>query len=353
MNSSAAGVATYERLSGAFRAACTAQPDQVVVRDYRIAGRPVRMRFAGRALGEAYDRPLAHLRAAEGADAPDLTIDLWDEAATGVGCEDCVEGSDPNAHGTVMVYDGGRHVKQQSPCTLTLSDRQASAKIGWVSSAGRLTQYELGRPLHASLLLWMRDRGIQAVHAGLVARNGEGVLFGGPGGSGKTTTAVTCLRAGYQYLADDYVGLERRDDGTWFGHSLYSSSHFEPHHLQRFPDLVPHAMPGKLEREDKHMVLLSGLFPEGFANGAAIRAIALPRVVQRVETRFRPASKVAVLKQLAPSSLFQLPFLGAGRARFDTMAALVEAVPTYWLELGSDLPGIPDAIGRMLRGEAE
>jgi hypothetical protein len=35
------------------------------------------------------------------------------------------------------------------------------------------------------------------------------------------------------------------------------------------------------------------------------------------------------------------------------MAALVESVPTYWLELGSDLPGIPAAIGRMLRGEPE
>lgn len=353
MRSSAAGIETFERLSGAFRAACAARPDEVVERDYRIAGRPVRMRFAGRALGDAYDRPLAHLRAADRAESPDLVIDLWDEEATGIGCDDCVEGTDPNAHGTVTVYEGARHVKQQSPCTLTLTDREASAKVGWVSSAARLTQYELGRPLHSSLLLWMRDRGIQAVHAGLVARNGAGVLFGGPGGSGKTTTAVTCLRAGYQYLADDYVGLERLTDGAWFGHSLYSSSHFEPHHLQRFPDLAPHAMPGKLEREDKHMVLLSGLFPEGFANGAAIRAIALPRVVPRVETTFRPASKVAVLKQLAPSSLFQLPFLGAGRARFETMAALVESVPTYWLELGSHLPGIPEAIGRMLRGDPE
>ena len=53
MRSSTAGAATFERLSGAFRAACAARPDEFVERDYRIAGRPVRMRFAGRALGDA------------------------------------------------------------------------------------------------------------------------------------------------------------------------------------------------------------------------------------------------------------------------------------------------------------
>ena len=41
MRSSAAGLATFERLSGAFRAACEARPDEVIERDYRIAGRPV------------------------------------------------------------------------------------------------------------------------------------------------------------------------------------------------------------------------------------------------------------------------------------------------------------------------
>ena len=72
MTSSAAGAATFERLSGAFRAACAARPDEFVERDYRIAGRPVRIRVAGRALGEAYDRPLAHLRSSTRAVTPDL-----------------------------------------------------------------------------------------------------------------------------------------------------------------------------------------------------------------------------------------------------------------------------------------
>ncbi|HEX6644675.1 MAG TPA: hypothetical protein VF037_08355 [Gemmatimonadales bacterium] len=350
MSSGADGQAVFDRLSGAFEAACAARPDEVVERTYRIAGAPVRLRVAGRALADAYDRPMSHLRTPPNGPAR-LTVELWDESATGIACEGCVEGADPSAPGTVTVYEGGRHVRQQSPRTVTVTDRPGGRKIGWVSSTARLTQYELGRPLHSELLLWMRDRGIQAVHAGLVARGGVGVLFGGPGGSGKTTTAVTSLRAGFQYLADDYVGLERQDDGSWFGHSLYSSSHFEPHHLERFPDLLPHAMAGRLEREDKHMVLLSGLFPGGFADGARIAAVALPRVAPIEETRFRPASKVEVLRQLAPSSLFQLPYGVAGRRSFDTMVALVESVPTWWLELGRDLDSIPRAIGRMLNGE--
>ena len=45
--------------------------------------------------------------------------------------------------------------------------------------------------LAGPLLLWLSDHGVQAVHAGLVARDNRGVLFGGPSGAGKSSRAVT------------------------------------------------------------------------------------------------------------------------------------------------------------------
>ncbi|MGE0492520.1 MAG: hypothetical protein AB7S38_25115 [Vulcanimicrobiota bacterium] len=45
--------------------------------------------------------------------------------------------------------------------------------------------------------------GLRALHGALVAKNGRGVLLYGPGGIGKTTTALRMVEAGWQLLADD------------------------------------------------------------------------------------------------------------------------------------------------------
>jgi hypothetical protein len=340
------GKEAYDRLAEGFLRACSQSPP--VERTYLMAGRQILVRVAGKRLATMIGRPLTHLRTTDADVVPELTIDLWDEAETGVSTEGCVLGSDPEAPGSITIYDHARYVSHGSPSVSTVMDRKANHLVGWVGSGDRLTQYEVGRPLHAELLMWHRDRGIQAVHAGLVSDGTGGVLFGGPGGSGKTTTALTSLRGGLAYLADDYVGLEQAADGTWIGHSLYCSSHLTPDHIQRFPDLIPHAIPGRLAREDKSLVLLGELYPNGFAPSTPIRAVVLPRVALTPKTTFRPASKVDVLRQLAPSSLFQLPYGLSGRRSFDTIVALVESVPTWWVDLGLDLDEIPMTIRKIL-----
>ena len=306
-------------------------------------------RVAGAQLAERILRPFEHLRTPDthpGHDA--LTVDLWDENETGIGCDGCVALDDLLAPDDLARSPDGRYVLHTRPQTKSCFDRRGARIVGWVGKTERLTQYEAGRPLHSQLLLWHRDQGMQAVHAGLVARSGEGVLFGGAGGSGKTTTALTCLMRGFSFLADDYVGLEPAGDGEFVGHSLYSSSHFEPEHLQRFPELLPHAAPGKLPIEDKHLVLLPDVFPTGFAHSARIRAVALPRVQDIPTSRLRPARRGEALLRLAPSSILMLPHAGVSGGGFENMADLVASVPVYWLDLGRDLDSIPERVGELL-----
>jgi hypothetical protein len=159
--------------------------------------------------------------------------------------------------------------------------------------------------------------------------------------------------AGLRFLADDYVGLEEKEDGTYVGHSLYSSSHFDPAHLERFPALVPHARPGTLPIEDKSLVLLADVFPGRFAPSATIRAVALPVVRDHEAARIRPARRSEALLRLAPSSILLLPHAGVSGDGFAKMARLLESVPVYWLELGRDLASIPARIEELLaRGAA-
>jgi hypothetical protein len=181
------------------------------------------------------------------------------------------------------------------------------------------------------------------VHAGLVGRDGEGILLGGPGGSGKSTTALTCLQAGMAYLSDDYVALDR-NPGLPVCHSVYCSAHVEPKHLERFPWLRPYAIPGRLAREDKSLILLSDLPGAVLRSSVRLRALVLPQVVDAPTTIVRPASRAQALLRMAPSSLGLLPFPEALSDGFKTLAALVDRVPVFWLDLGRDLDQIPTAV---------
>jgi hypothetical protein len=76
-----------------------------------------------------------------------------------------------------------------------------------------------------------------------------------------------------------------------------------------------------------------------------ITAIMLPRVVRKKETTYRRASKAEALFAIAPTSVMFLP--RPSHQAFDRVAELAERVPAYWLELGSDIDGIPDAVKRL------
>ncbi len=337
----------YVQLDRAFGKAWESHPEQRHERWFTFADRPIRIRVVGHGLARDIFRAFSHLQR-DPAPEPALTIALFDEGETGVGLPGLEPSDDLNEHGETYASDDGFVVLTARPQTRTALHRVDRDLVGWVADHGKLTQYELGRPLHSELMLWHKDRDVQAIHAGLVARDGQGVLFGGPGGSGKSTTALTCLKAGFEYMADDYVGLQALPDGGYDGHSLFCSTHLEPGHLEKFPYLRPHAIPGRLPREDKSLVLLSDVLPDGLSRKARIRAVALPVVVDAPTPRIRPATTIEALLRLAPSSLILLPYAGVAAGEFEKLSTFLESTPTYWLELGRSMDEIPLRIGEIL-----
>jgi hypothetical protein len=340
-----APAAGYQELSEAFARAAAADPGSVFESCYDFAGNPARLRLAGSRLAQVIPKALAHLRVPDRPPAHrELVVELWDEAATGVGCRGCEPQEDAEAPARTEVAEGGGQVITSFAQTRTGFDRRAERVVGWIGDADRLTQYEVGRPLHPQLRLWHRDRGLQALHAGLVGRKGDGILLGGPGGSGKSTTALSCLQAGMAYLSDDYVVVDPNPGGFPICHSVYCSAHVEAAHLERFPRLRPYAIPGTLTREDKSLLLLSELPGAVLGASVRLRAIVFPQVVDAPITRYRPATRAQALLRLAPSSLGLLPFPDTLASGFETLSTLVDRVPVYWLDLGRDLEQIPQAV---------
>ncbi|MGH7720153.1 MAG: hypothetical protein ACREON_15090, partial [Gemmatimonadaceae bacterium] len=187
--------------------------------------------------------------------------------------------------------------------------------------------------------LWYQAGGMQVIHGGLVARGSSGIFFGGGSGAGKSTCALSCLSAGLDYLSDDHVGLEELPDGSFVGHSMFSSTRVEPDHLERFPVLRKHGIASNHPTNDKALVLVAEVLPHRIRRHVPISAVVLPRIVNADGARVLPASKAETLRLIAPTSLFMIP-PQPGRDGFEKLARLVQRVPTYWLEIGRDLDAI-------------
>jgi hypothetical protein len=219
------------------------------------------------------------------------------------------------------------------------------ASIAWNN---KIFIYERAKPLARLLLEWHNDQDVQVIHTGLVARDGKGVLFAGRSGSGKTTSSLACISAGFDYLGEDYVALERQQCGPFVGHSLYNSVFLDTIHLTRFSELLPCAIKGRLPHEEKSVIILSQVFPERLKRTVPIQMLALLRVADTPRPRFRPASKGEALLALGPSSLLQIPNRGLGVRGFNRLAQLVEQVPCYWLEVTGDLRSIANGVDELL-----
>ena len=119
------------------------------------------------------------------------------------------------------------------------------------------------------------------VHSGAVGLNGEGVLISSMGGCGKSTTVLSCLLDGFDYVSDDYLLLEPK---TASAYPLYSCGILNEDSLNRLPELKPLVSGEVLNRPNRYIVDLSG-YRNQFCRGMKIKAIVHPRVLPEGELK--------------------------------------------------------------------
>ena len=310
--------------------------------DVWVAGHRVRLRVAGRGWAQIVAASMGHLRRADtDPGAPELTVELWDadETATEPTRWPDADPTDPPI--LMKTSRDGRFIGEERPHSAVWLDRTHNRIRGFTRSARRLNLDERARPIHKLLSAWLEDRGIQFVHSGLITHAGKGILFVGNGGAGKSTSSISCLKAGMGYLGDDFIGLgiER---GRFVGHGLYASCLLNVHHIKRFPDLEPLGHPPYYDFEEKQVLYLTEAFPHCLGQRMTIDALMLPRVVDAEVTTFCPAPKARTLMAIAPTSVMLLP--RPNRTAFDRLTRLVDETPGYWLDLGRRVDLIPDAV---------
>jgi hypothetical protein len=343
----------FDALERGFRRARSHPGIEVRRLSFTLAGRPATLEVAGGTLFERIAPALSHLAREEPAGSTSgFTAALWDADAAGIREVPPAPGEDPIARADVSASADGRWVVQRRSHAVVGHDRARGAVVGWFRDVERLPLYDRGRPLHPQILLANQDRGAPPLHAALVARRGRGALLVGEGGSGKTTASLACLLAGFDFLGDDYVSLLRDERGGYAGHGVYSSTHVDPLHLQRFPELYARAVFPSWEGEDKAVVFLADVVGQVAGCGRLARerpidALFLPTVGSG-PTRVEPATPGEAGLRLVQGAIALAPHAGA--VGVTELLELAGSVPAFRLELGSDLAEIPRAIAAALEG---
>jgi len=349
------GLDYFEALHAGFQRALR-NCSGVIERFYSIGGCPVCIRFAGDALVPLLSPALSHL-AIEPTSSPALTICVWDSASTQTQLP-LLLGSyvDTLRQRWAQLLGRRREITQIDGKRIRASfffgadilsalDTRRNLAVYWIERPERVPYWERGSPF-LSILSWaMESVNRHYVHAGAVGNRSGGVLLAGKGGSGKSTTALSCVSSELLYASDDYCLVEGDPDP--YVYSLYNTAKLKGlSDFERFPHLSEKTTNIDRLEEEKALIFLHRHYPEKIVSGFPIRAVVVPRVTGGPQTRIKPASAMEAFKALAPSSFFQLP--GAGQLKLQMLGKLVKRVPCFSLELGSDIQAIAPAIARVL-----
>ena len=143
----------------------------------KFAGYPVRLSVAGAELASSLKRALI---AKERSRSCDLSVELWDStAAPGVFVPPVPSGL--RTYGLVTSDADGRFIVDSRPNGLLILDRLENRIVGYYAGASSLFLDERARPLHRLLSVWLGDRGVQFIHAGVVSTGDAGILLAGGG----------------------------------------------------------------------------------------------------------------------------------------------------------------------------
>lgn len=228
------------------------------------------------------------------------------------------------------------------------ADLARQEATGFVSPAlarnrGLVSKFVFGTLLYNLLT---RRAGLVQWHAVAVTRGDAVILLIGHDHSGKSTTALSLLYAGYQLLADGLVYTALHDDSVEVLASPIRELRVRRGAFQFFPALAAAAEPLNTWEGEKYRIDLGQVWPQAVATASRRTARLLPlfvSVAHHPETQVIPLTPTAALDLAIPAlGWWDAPaFLDAVT---QAAQALLTRCPSFQLRTGSDMPRLVETI---------
>jgi hypothetical protein len=228
-------------------------------------------------------------------------------------------------------------------------DLQQSKVSGEIVETALNTYGVLEDVIAMGLTALLRRRHLFLIHAFAAAWDGRALLLVGGIGSGKTTTGISLLRAGWKLLSNDsplladgvmalaYPGLLSAYDDT----------------LQRFPELAtlvltlaPIAGAGNPVRK-KISFAAERVYPDVWIESAPVAAIVFPRVAHLAEHQVMRLSEPDALRRLLPNAIDRWDTAMIPE-HFELLKTLVAQAHAYQIELGENVDRLPSLMQELI-----
>lgn len=317
--------------------ALSAERSKIVEHVIDIAGLPVCLRFHGDELARLLMPALSHrLRNASAASAG-ATIEVWDRAASGVTMPPRpVEKHCLSERGDIWTFTSQRFRSafHYSDYSLNLMDMETGRAIFWVDAAAALPLSTLAAPFRTLFHWWGARHGMQLVHAAALADNGQAVLITGQGGTGKSSTALACMRSGMGYVGDDYVLLSRQPELRV--HSLYRTAKL---FVKDLPGAGSFATSAVVREGEPKAVVYPDL---ALASDVPVVLVLTPRFGGAEETLAEPVDHGYLTGAACYTTIAQLPHAGPATSTF--IESAFQSIPSRRLVLGTDRGRVAESV---------
>ncbi len=313
---------------------------------YQLMGFTFSIRFASRVIAEKLKSAFSHLRVQNG-EHSDLTICVWDNVSTNTSpltlpwdeTAKQYRGEVPEYSDEKILTLSDLHTK-----VLHVMDRERKMALYWIRDQSHLPWWVGGSPLQHILHWWMRTHRHQLTHVAAVGYAKGGVLLAGKGGSGKSTTTLACMKAGMQYIGEDYCSIS--DIPNVWVHSVYSSAKLSEKTLFWFAELKKEIANPNRSPAEKALIFHHQFQPEKILLSCPVKALIALNIEEREKSFLEPIDPKEALAPLSITTLWQLPHTGPDS--FNHLKRIAYALPCFKLHLGNDWMQTPKIIAGLL-----
>lgn len=215
--------------------------------------------------------------------------------------------------------------------------------------------YECRSFLRIALLFFVRRLGFFEIHGGAcIAPTGEGAVFLGNSGSGKTSAVLSVIESGWNFVGDDALLVEVSSSAEGSEQVSVRSARnrfsMTAHALERFPRLKDFAYKA-VQRIDKWVFDPMLAWPGRQTVIGCPKFLIFSRIVDQPESEVRPVSVGDALGRLMAST----PWIALDREtasmHINVYRSLAHSCYSYELQAGRDLLENPSRLGNLLKPE--
>lgn len=198
-----------------------------------------------------------------------------------------------------------------------------------------------------ALMLLLRRRGLLGLHASGVQRAGDGWLFVGNRGCGKSTQTYNLVRQGWGYLGDDALLLRAEGDRVE-ALALRRDLMLDPTPAHAYPELARDGPPSSAT-SGKRRLRIGEMRPARMVDRCSPRFLIFPEIVSTAESTLVPLSRTeALMRLVAQSAVFTLD-REMGARHLEVLSHLARQTLAVRLRAGRDLRECPERIAAVLQ----